>query len=61
MPKLVTDVAGSAPLYHSVELSRGLVMGNLRWGMIVEAIWLLVFGILVFVYAKVGIRERIII
>jgi lipooligosaccharide transport system permease protein len=61
MPKWVTDVAGSTPVYHSVELSRGLVMGNLRWSMIEEAIWLLVFVILVFVYATQGIRKRIII
>jgi lipooligosaccharide transport system permease protein len=61
MPKWVTDVAWFTPLYHSVVLSRGLVMGNLKWSMIENVSWLLVFGILAFIYAVVRIRKRIIV
>jgi hypothetical protein len=49
------------PLYNSVELIRGLVMGNLEWGMIENVAWLLVFGTLTFMYAVVRIRKRIIV
>ena len=61
MPKWVTDAAWFNPLYHSVELSRGLVMGNLKLDMIKDTLWLLVFGTLVFLYAVVRIRKRIIV
>src|SRR3990170_4363623 len=61
MPKWVTDAAWFNPLYHSVELSRGLVMGNLKFEMIENAAWLLIFGTLVFMYAVVRIRKRIIV
>ena len=61
MPKWVTDAAWFNPLYHSVELSRGLLMGNLKLDMIENVLWLLVFGTLVFMYAVMRIRKRIIV
>jgi lipooligosaccharide transport system permease protein len=61
LPEWVRIVAWFTPLYHSVELTRGLLMGNIRFDMIENALWLLVFGILVFMYAVVRIRKRIIV
>ncbi len=61
MPKWVTDAAWFNPLYHSVKLSRGLVMGDLKLEMIKNTLWLLVFGTMIFIYAVVRIRKRIIV
>ncbi len=61
MPKFIQEVAWFTPLYHSVELSRGLVMGNLRWSMVGDAAWLLIFGTMAFMYSVVRIRKRIIV
>ncbi len=61
LPKWTTTIAWFNPLYHSVELIRGLVMGNLRSDMIGNVFWLLTFGIIVFMYGVVRIRNRIIV
>jgi lipooligosaccharide transport system permease protein len=61
MPKWITGVAWFTPMYHSVELSRGLIMGNLRWSMIVDAAWLLILGTFAFMCAVVKIRKRMIV
>jgi lipooligosaccharide transport system permease protein len=61
MPEWVTDIAWFNPLYHSVELSRALIMGNLKPDIIKDALWLLIFGSFVFVYAVMRIRKRIIV
>jgi lipooligosaccharide transport system permease protein len=59
LPQWVTTIAWFNPLYHSVELTRGLLMGNMRPDMIENALWLLIFGMLVFMYGVVRIRNRI--
>jgi ABC-type multidrug transport system, permease component len=61
LPEWVETVAWFTPLYHSVELIRGLVMGDLKWGMIENVAWLMVFGTLTFMYAVVRIRKRVIV
>ncbi len=61
MPRWIQDVAWVTPLYHSVEFSRGLVMGKLRWSMVTDAAWLLVFGTFAFMYAVVRIRKRMVV
>jgi len=61
LPEWIRTVAWFTPLYHSVELVRGLVMGDIRPGMIENALWLLIFGTLAFMYAVIRIRKRIIV
>ena len=61
LPQWVTTIAWFNPLYHSVELMRGLLMGNIRPDMIENALWLLIFGMIVFMYGVVRIRNRIIV
>lgn len=58
MPKWIQNIAWFTPLYHSVEFSRGLVMGKLKWSMVEDATWLFIFGTLAFMYAVVRIRKR---
>lgn len=61
LPEWVSTVAWFTPLYHSTELVRGLVMGNLKPQMIENALWLIIFGVVTFTYAVVRIRRRIIV
>ena len=61
LPDWVSTVAWFTPLYHSTELVRGLVMGELKPGMVDNVLWLIVFGMLTFIYAVVRIRKRIIV
>ncbi len=61
LPDWVTTIAWFNPLYHSVELTRGLIMGNLKPDMIENVVWLLIFGMSVFVYGAARIRKRIIV
>ncbi|MER3448084.1 MAG: ABC transporter permease [Candidatus Dadabacteria bacterium] len=61
MPKWIQDIASFTPLYHSVEFSRGLIMGRLKWSMVEDAAWLLVFGVLTFMCAVVRIRKRMVV
>jgi lipooligosaccharide transport system permease protein len=61
LPEWVRTVAWFTPLYHSVELTRGLIMGNLTFEMVKNAVWLFVFGTLAFTLAVKRIRDRLIV
>ena len=43
-PPVVEAVVALTPLYHAVELIRGLVLGRLEWGLLVSVAYLVVLG-----------------
>ncbi|MGQ0792629.1 MAG: ABC transporter permease [Deltaproteobacteria bacterium] len=59
LPEWVQTLAFLTPLYHSVELSRGLVMGDLNWGMLQHVIVLGVIGAAAFMLAVARIKKRL--
>lgn len=62
LPDIVIHAAWLTPLYHSVELSRGLFEGSLGPGRAaLHTLWLLVFGTGVFLLAVRRIKKRFII
>ncbi|MEE9253148.1 MAG: ABC transporter permease [Thermodesulfobacteriota bacterium] len=61
LPGWVTQLVWFTPLFHSVELSRGLVMGEMHWKMLEHALWLILFACGVFLFAVYRIRNRVIV
>lgn len=61
LPFWVTVIAWFTPLFHSVELCRGLFLGEIGLGNFIQHIvWLLAFGTIVFLTAVRRIRKRVI-
>ena len=61
MPPWVEDVAWFTPLYHAVELSKGLIWGRFGGDLVVNFLWLGVFSIVIFIVAVGNMRRRIIV
>lgn len=60
-PPWVEYLAWFTPLYHSIKISRELVLGNIHSGMLIHLLWLLGFGWIVFTLAVLRIRNRMVV
>ncbi len=59
LPIWVKGIAWFMPLTHFVDLSRGLVMGDIDWWALTDLLWLLLFTPIVVTLAISGVKKRV--
>ncbi|MDN5348089.1 MAG: lipooligosaccharide transport system permease protein [Clostridia bacterium] len=60
LPAVVQKIAFFLPLYHVVELTRALVLGQVNWNLLGHALWLLVFSAIFFYPPLILMRRRLV-
>lgn len=59
LPQWVEVVAWFSPLFHLVEITRGLATGPVAWEIAAHTVWLLVVAVLLFPIPVRGLRRRL--
>lgn len=59
-PPIVEKLAWFTPLVHFVDLSRGLVLGNVGIWMLADLAWIVIFALIILSMAISGVKKRVV-
>jgi hypothetical protein len=60
MPETIRAISWFMPLRHVVDLQRGLVTGDLDWGMLLDLLWIGVVALALYRAVLWSMRRRLI-